>query len=63
MQVFEDIEFKLTQTTSENLLLDTAAGSPLLVMVYEFERGEGTMEMCAVDTFNFLSTTTPVVDL
>ncbi|GAA5811951.1 hypothetical protein MFLAVUS_005398 [Mucor flavus] len=63
VQVFEDIESKFTHTTSENLLLDSTDGAPLLVMVYEFERGEGTMEMSTVDTFSFLSTTTSVVDL
>lgn len=61
--MFEDIESKFTHTTSENLLLDSTDGAPLLVMVYEFERGEGTMEMSTVDTFSFLSTTTSVVDL
>lgn len=51
MQVFEDIESKFT--TTENLLLQD--GPPLLVMIYEFERGEGTMEMSTVNTF-FLPT-------
>ncbi|KAI8068939.1 hypothetical protein BDF21DRAFT_313437, partial [Thamnidium elegans] len=36
VQVFEEIN-----TTGENL--------PLLVIVYEFERGEGTMEMSTAD--------------
>jgi hypothetical protein len=65
MQVFEDIESKFTHTTSttENLLVDNEHNTdimspPLLVMIYEFERGQGTMEMSTVDTtttFDFLS--------
>lgn len=51
MQVFEDIESKFT--TTENLLLQDST-PPLLVMIYEFERGEGTMEMSTVDTTYFL---------
>lgn len=47
MQVFEDIESKFT--TTENLLLQD--GPPLLVMIYEFERGEGTIDMSTVDTY------------
>lgn len=64
MQVFEDIESKFTHTTTESLL-DTEStemiSPPLLVMIYEFERGQGTMEMSTVETttatsFDFLST-------
>jgi hypothetical protein len=50
MQVFEDIESKFTHTTSttENLLVDNEhttdiISPPLLVMIYEFERGQDTM--------------------
>ncbi|KAF1799634.1 hypothetical protein FB192DRAFT_1460080 [Mucor lusitanicus] len=78
VQVFEDIEPRVTQpmegmlSSSTDMMTDdlTAAAvvpeiTPLLVMVYEFERGQGTMEMSIVDTLSsikknfvdFLSTT------
>ncbi|GAN08830.1 hypothetical protein MAM1_0226d08347 [Mucor ambiguus] len=78
VQVFEDIESKVAQpmegmlSSSTDMMTDdlTAAAAvpeiaPLLVMVYEFERGQGKMEMSIVDTLSsikkdfvdFLSTT------
>lgn len=70
MQVFEDIESRVTQPMegmlptndmmTDDLTSAAAAASaavvpeisPLLVMVYEFERGQGTMEMSIVDTLS-----------
>lgn len=71
MQVFEDIESRVTQPmegmlptndmmtddlTSAAAAAASAAAvpeiSPLLVMVYEFERGQGAMEMSIVDTLS-----------
>lgn len=65
MQVFEDVESKVAQPmegmhpSNTDIMADdlTAAAvvpeiSPLLVMVYEFERGQGTMEMSIVDTLS-----------
>lgn len=83
MQVFEDIEPRVTQPmegmlpSSTDMMTDdlTAAAvapeiTPLLVMVYEFERGQGRMEMSIVDTLSsikkdfvdFLSTTQPTTN-
>ncbi|CEP16000.1 hypothetical protein [Parasitella parasitica] len=65
VQVFEDIESKVTMPIegmlgSNDMMTDdlTAAVaavpeiSPLLIMVYEFERGQGTIEMNIVDTLS-----------
>ncbi|KAG1107008.1 hypothetical protein G6F42_016523 [Rhizopus arrhizus] len=65
VQVFEDVESRVTQpmegmhSSNTDIMADdlTAAAvvpeiSPLLVMVYEFERGQGTMEMSIVDTLS-----------
>ncbi|KAL9544389.1 hypothetical protein MBANPS3_007655 [Mucor bainieri] len=79
VQVFEDIESRVTQpmegmlSGSTDMMTDDLTAvptvpeiTPLLVMVYEFERGQGTMEMSIVDTLSsnikkdfvdFLSTT------
>ncbi|KAI9270290.1 TEA/ATTS domain family-domain-containing protein [Helicostylum pulchrum] len=49
VQSFEDIESKYTNTgsnTTESVLENT--NSPLLVMVYEFERGNGTIDISAI---------------
>ncbi|CAO3642676.1 unnamed protein product [Mucor hiemalis] len=68
VQVFEDIESKFTHTTTESLLdteMTDIVSPPLLVMIYEFERGQGSMEMNTVNTnptssFDFLSTSTNI---
>jgi hypothetical protein len=60
LQSFEDIESKYTTTTTAptveptpSSLLEqqqsaTISAASLLVMVYEFERGQGTIDICAI---------------
>ncbi|KAI8997905.1 TEA/ATTS domain family-domain-containing protein [Pilobolus umbonatus] len=65
VQVFEDVESKFNQSIlPENMMmastddimlsntLTVSDMSPLLIMVYEFERGQGNIEVAAVETLS-----------
>ncbi|KAL0077850.1 hypothetical protein J3Q64DRAFT_1610650, partial [Phycomyces blakesleeanus] len=47
VQVFEDVEAKYGNTIPQPTIKDIPA-APLLTMVYEFERGQGSIEMAIV---------------